>query len=151
MAKTKEYRVPAYIVRLVRDGSLQLDEQPILRAPEDAARLLFRLANGMDREAFWVLMLDVRLRMVGTHVVSTGSLTECLVHPREAFKAAILAGAHAIVLGHNHPSGDPEPSTQDIALTRRLSSAGELLGIAVLDHVIVGHARFVSLRERSLF
>ena len=80
-----------------------------------------------------------------------GCLTSSLVHPRETFKPAILGGAAAIVLAHNHPSGDPEPSAEDVALTRRLVSAGTLLGIEVLDHVIIGEAgRFVSLKERGV-
>ena len=79
-----------------------------------------------------------------------GCLTSSLVHAREVFKPAILAGAAAILLAHNHPSGDPEPSAEDLALTRRLKAAGDLLGIAILDHIIVGElGRFVSLRERG--
>jgi DNA repair protein RadC len=78
-------------------------------------------------------------------------LTSSLVHPREVFKPAILAGSAALLLAHNHPSGDPEPSAEDIALTRRLTSAGQLLGIEILDHLILGEAgRFVSLRERGV-
>jgi DNA repair protein RadC len=83
--------------------------------------------------------------------VSVGCLTSSLVHPREVFKPAILAGSAAILAAHSHPSGDPEPSAEDIALTRRLAAAGQLLGIDLLDHIILGEAgRFVSLRERGV-
>ncbi len=91
-------------------------------------------------------MLDGRNVLIGLHHVSTGSLTTTLVHPREVFKAAILANAAAVILVHNHPSGDPAPSAEDVALTTRLRDAGDLMGIRVLDHVVLGaHGAFRSL------
>jgi DNA repair protein RadC len=102
----------------------------------------------LDREQFVVLVLDGKNRIVGFNVVSVGSLTAALVHPREVFKAAVLSNAAALILAHNHPSGDPTPSTEDRALTSRLRQAGELLGIRVLDHVVLGdEGRFVSMAE----
>ena len=92
----------------------------------------------MDREHFVVILLDRKNAPIGINTVSIGSLTASVVHMRETFKAAILANAAAILCGHNHPSGDPEPSREDRALTQRLVDAGKLLGIAVVDHVIVG-------------
>jgi DNA repair protein RadC len=83
-------------------------------------------------------------------VISVGCLTSSLVHPREVFQEAVVARAAALVLFHNHPSGDPEPSAEDIALTRRLASAGTLMGIEILDHLVLGAGRFVSLKQRGL-
>jgi DNA repair protein RadC len=83
-------------------------------------------------------------------VVSVGCLTSSLVHPREVFREAVSARAAAILLFHNHPSGDPEPSAEDLSLTRRLASAGSLMGIEVLDHLVLGAGRFVSLKQRGV-
>lgn len=102
----------------------------------------------LDREMFVVLVLNGRNQVCGFNVVSLGSLNAALVHPREVFKSAILANAAAIILVHNHPSGDPEPSAEDRALTVRLERAGELLGIRVVDHIVVGDGAYRSMRER---
>jgi len=85
-----------------------------------------------------VVLLDRKNKVIGLNTVSVGSLTASICHPREVFKAAILANAAAVILGHNHPSGDPQPSQEDRVLTARLAAAGQLLGIEVLDHIIVG-------------
>ena len=97
-----------------------------------------------------VLALDVRHRLKQETVVSVGCLTSSLVHPREVFQVAVAARAAALILFHNHPSGVPEPSAEDVSITRRLASAGTLMGIEVLDHVILGAGRFVSLKERGI-
>lgn len=104
----------------------------------------------LDREEFLVVPLDGKNRPLGFHVVSVGTLTASLVHPREVFKTAVLANAAAIVVLHNHPSGDPTPSAEDQAITRRLREAGELLGIGVLDHVVIGDGRYVSFADQGL-
>ena len=104
----------------------------------------------MDREQFLAVMLDGRNAVAGFNVVSIGTLTTALVHPREVFKAAILANAAAIVLIHNHPSGDPEPSAEDRVLTERLRNAADMMGIKLLDHVIIGDGRFRSLAEDGI-
>ncbi len=103
---------------------------------------------GLQRERFLALLLDGKHRLKRVERVSEGTLTTSLVHPREVFRAAIREAAAAVVAVHNHPSGDPEPSGEDLEVTRRLERAGRLLGIPLLDHVVVGGARFVSLRER---
>ena len=113
--------------------------------------MLAQYIGETDREVFAVALLTVRHRVLGLHTVSVGCLTGSLVHPREVFKPAILAGSAALLLAHNHPSGDPEPSAEDVVLTRRLAAAGQLLGIEILDHLVIGEAgRFVSLRERGV-
>lgn len=148
---TRPYYIPGFRIALVREPGVRLAERPQFRAAAEAAPLLAEYLGESDREVFALAMLTVRHRLLGLHTVSVGCLTSSLVHPREVFKPAILAGSAALLLGHNHPSGDPEPSAEDIALTRRLSAAGQLLGIEILDHLILGEGgRFVSLRERGM-
>ena len=98
-------------------------------------------------EVFAILCLSTKHRVIGYHEVSRGTLDTALVHPREVFKAAILANAAAIILTHNHPSGDPTPSADDLTLTQRLVEAGRLLGIDVLDHIVIGDGMWVSIME----
>jgi DNA repair protein RadC len=98
-----------------------------------------------------VLLLDGKHRLKRCEAVSEGTLTTSLVHPREVFRAAVRESAAAVVVVHNHPSGDPEPSLEDLEVTRRLIDVGRLVGVPVLDHVVVGDGRFVSLRERMGF
>jgi len=120
------------------------------RTPQDAARYLLPRYGARPVETFGLLALDVRHRLRREAVVSVGCLTSSLVHPREVFQEAIVSRAAAIILFHNHPSGDPEPSAEDLSLTRRLASAGTLLGIEVLDHVVLGAGRVVSLKDRGV-
>jgi len=123
---------------------------PSFRTPEETSRYLLPRYASRPTETFGLLALDVRQRLKREAVVSSGCLTSSLVHPREVFQEAIAARAAALVLFHNHPSGDPEPSAEDLALTRRLVSAGALLGIQVLDHLVLGAGRYVSLKERGV-
>jgi DNA repair protein RadC len=129
--------LPVYRVQLVHETVIPAN-RPQLGSSADAARLLRQFLRQVDREHFVVLLVDRKNRLIGIHTVSVGSLTASVVHPREVFKAAILSNAAAILCGHNHPSGDPQPSGEDRSLTRRLVKAGEILGIEVLDHVIIG-------------
>jgi DNA repair protein RadC len=148
---TRPYTIPGFRIALVREPGVKLAERPLIRVAAEAAPLLAQYIGETDREVFAVALLTIRRRVLGLHTVSVGCLTSSLVHPREVFKPAILAGSAALLLAHNHPSGDPEPSAEDIALTRRLIAAGHLLGIEILDHLILGEAgRFVSLRERGV-
>jgi DNA repair protein RadC len=123
---------------------------PALDSPQAVGRYLLPRYGARPVETFGLLALDVRHRLRREAVVSVGCLTASLVHPREVFQEAVVARAAALVLFHNHPSGDPEPSAEDLSLTRRLSAAGSLMGIEVLDHVVLGAGRFVSLKERGL-
>jgi len=148
---TRPYSIPGFRIALVREPGVMLAERPQIRVPAEAAPMLAQYIGESDREVFVIAMLTVRHRVLGLHTVSVGCLTSALVHPREVFKPAILSGSAAILAAHSHPSGDPEPSTDDIALTRRLAAGGQLLGIELLDHLILGEAgRFVSLRERGV-
>ncbi|MBL8861309.1 MAG: DNA repair protein RadC [Planctomycetes bacterium] len=125
---------------------------PPVRAPMHAPALVHAVAapllRGLDREEFHAFLLDARHRLLRTVHVSTGTLSTSLVHPREVFAAAVREAAAAIVVVHNHPSGDPEPSAQDLEVTRRLLQAGLVLGVPLVDHVVIGADRWVSLRER---
>jgi DNA repair protein RadC len=121
-----------------------------IRGPDDVVAVVGPKLRKEHREHFLVLLLNVRHEVMAKETVSVGSLNASIVHPREVFKAAVLASAAAIVLVHNHPSGDPEPSEEDLSITKRLVEAGDLLGIGVLDHVIVASRGVVSLRSRQL-
>ncbi len=118
-----------------------------LTTPAECGALMVKLLQDQPGEVFAILCLSTKHRVIAYHEVSRGTLDATLVHPREVFKAALLANAAAIVLCHNHPSGDATPSTDDIQLTRRLVEAGALLGVEVLDHIIVGDARYYSIKE----
>jgi DNA repair protein RadC len=130
--------VPVYRVTLIRESTvMELPKVPVRKSAEAAA--MFRpIFAGLDREQFVVLLLDAQHSPIGINIVSIGSLTASVVHPREAFKAAILANAAAVIVAHNHPSNSVEPSREDVELTRRLREAGELLGIRVLDSIVLG-------------
>jgi DNA repair protein RadC len=104
-----------------------------------------------ERECFVVLLLNTRRRIKGHQFVSTGTLDSLLVHPREVFRIAIIVAAAAVILVHNHPSGEPQPSDADVKITRDLIRAGQLLKIDVVDHIVIGHNRHVSLRELGYF
>jgi DNA repair protein RadC len=122
---------------------------PEIRGPDDVVRLVGPKLRKETREHFLVLLLNARHEVMGQETVSVGSLNASIVHPREVFRPAVVASAAATVLAHNHPSGDPEPSEEDLAITKRLVQVGELLGISVLDHVIVAKHGCVSLRSRN--
>jgi DNA repair protein RadC len=121
--------------------------RPQLTSPREVAAHLMPQYGSCAVEQFGVLLLDTKHRVLKTRLLSVGSLDASVVHPREVFRAAVLGGAAAVVLFHNHPSGDPTPSREDCELTRRLVAAGDLMGIDVLDHVILADTRYVSLRE----
>jgi len=140
---------PVYVCELTK-RRYRGRKLPEIRGPDDVARLVGRKLRKESREHFLVLLLNARHEVMGQETVSIGSLNASIVHPREVFRPAVVVAAAATVLVHNHPSGDPEPSEEDLAITKRLVEAGELLGISVLDHVIVAGRGVVSLRARQL-
>lgn len=142
------YRLPVCRVALVRKGTLTAEARTI-HNPADAATIARAIIGDADREHVVALLLDVKHRVIAVHLVAVGALDHAQVHPREVFKCAILANAAALVLAHVHPSGDPEPSRADVEITRRLVQAGDLIGIRVLDHVVLGDRSHVSLAERG--
>jgi DNA repair protein RadC len=123
--------------------------RPVIRAPADIAGLLGPRMRHLDREHFQAVLLNTRHEVLEIASVAVGGLDAAPIHPREVFKEAVRRSAAAVILVHNHPSGTPEPSGDDLRLTGRLAEAGRVVGIAVLDHVIIGDGRFVSLRERG--
>ena len=135
------YRIPRYSVSLVRDSSLGVEYKTV-RQSSDSLPILKTLLGDKDREEFLILMVDAKNKIIGIHSVSVGTLSLTVVHPREVFKAAILVNSSAIILAHNHPSGDPNPSREDITLTKRMEEAGKILGIRILDHIILGEESF---------
>lgn len=122
-------------------------DRPHFGTPREVAAFLLPQFGSYPVERFGVLLLDTRHRLVRTRVLSVGSLDASVVHPREVFREALFAGAAAIVLFHNHPSGDPSPSRDDVALTRRLVTAGDLVGIDVIDHIVLADSRYASMKE----
>ena len=131
--------------------SLQLCDTPDTAANYWRANVVTNPYYNSECETLAVLMVNARRRVKGHCVVSTGTMDTILVHPREVFRLAVIASAHAIIVMHNHPSGDPTPSEADIKVTRDLIRAGQLLKLEVLDHVIVGHGKHASLRELGFF
>jgi DNA repair protein RadC len=125
-------------------------QRPELISPETAAELLVPRFAGADRERCVAALVDTKHRLLRIVVVSVGSLDHTFMAPREVFRDALLANAAAIVLAHNHPSGDPEPSRDDELVTRRLVRAGELVGVDVLDHLVVAGERWISLARRGV-
>ena len=121
-----------------------------VRGPRDVYGRLGPLLRDRRQEEFWALHLDTQNRVLIERCLTVGLLNSSLVHPREVFAPAIAAGAASLILAHNHPSGDPEPSPEDIAVTRQLVESGRLLGIPVRDHIVLGDGAYVSLRERGM-
>ncbi len=139
------YRIPVVTIQLVRERTMASETKQI-KCAEDAAAILMQYLQGADREHFVALTLDTKHKVTSIHTVSIGSLDASIVHPREVLKPAILGNASGVLVGHNHPSGDPTPSPEDIAVTRRLAEACKIIGIDLLDHVVVGDGRFHSLK-----
>lgn len=124
-------------------------DRPAVTSPESAAAVLVPAFDGADRERCVAALLDTKHRLLDVVVVSIGSIDHTFMSPREIFRDALLINAAALVLAHNHPSGDPEPSQDDERVTARLVRAGQLVGIEVLDHLVVGDRRWVSLARRG--
>ena len=144
----RKYGVPRYRVTLVREGhAIQAAES--VHTSDAAAAILRPMFADLDREQFLICGLDAKHGLIGINVVSTGSLTLAIVHPREVFKPLILMNAGAWLCAHNHPSGDLTPSPEDRVLTKRLREAADLFGIPLLDHLILAEERYYSFADRG--
>lgn len=121
-----------------------------IHTPDDVATLVMESMRHLDREHFKAILLNVKNQVLALETISVGTLDSSVVHPRELFKAAIRKSSASIILLHNHPSGDPTPSREDIEITRRFYQSGEIIGISVLDHVIIGDNKFVSLKAKGI-
>jgi DNA repair protein RadC len=140
--------IPQIEISMIREVQIS---NPKYRCSEEVARSEF--AQNLlksDREKFICLHLNIKNQITSFEVVSTGSLVSSIVHPREVYKGAILSNAASVIFMHNHPSGDPEPSIDDMEITNRLKKAGNILGIDVLDHIIVASGGFYSFRQHNL-
>lgn len=133
------------------DNTEEPEKRPVVKTPEDVISVLGGRLKEKKREHFLLVLLDTRGRLIKVSEISVGSLDTSIVHPREVFKEAFSASAASVIFVHNHPSGEPEPSEDDIKLTRRLAEVGELMGISVLDHVITGDRDYRSLKRAGLF
>ena len=142
--------IPRYDIKLIRDGRLAVDATPIIRTPADTLPVLEPELSELAYERFIALALSSKNHVVAILPVSSGSLNASIVHPRELFQRAILSNCASLIIAHNHPSGDPNPSAEDITLTRRLVEAGQLLDIQILDHIILGFPGYVSFKEKGL-
>lgn len=134
-----------------RISSLNSIKKKAIRTPKDAASFVMEEMRYMKHEEFWIILLGTDGRPGSIEKITVGILDEAPVHPREIFNPAIRKNASGIILVHNHPSGNPEPSSADINITKRLIESGKLLGIEVKDHIIIGDGIFVSLKERQIF
>ena len=143
------YRLPRYRVTLVREGSVSNSNNHI-RTPQDVMDVLSTEYDNAVVKMAQMLALDTKNKIIGIFTISTGSLNASIIHPRDIFQRAILSNAASVILAHNHPSGDPTPSSEDTELTKKLVDAGKILDIPILDHVVIGDGKFVSLKERGI-
>ncbi|MGL5381800.1 JAB domain-containing protein [Clostridium sp.] len=141
-------RVDLVKVKLCKESSFLYSPRKV-SSPSDITELIRRTIDESDRENFIVIALNVKNEPQAVEICSTGSLAASIVHPREVFKMAILSNAYSLVLAHNHPSGDITPSKEDINISKRLKECGELIGIKILDHIIMGNERYLSLKEEG--
>lgn len=144
--KAPAKRVNIVSLKMVRESTILYPDRSI-RSPKDAAQLLRPLLHDADREHFLVVCLDTKNQVNSITTCHVGTLNASVVHPREVFKTAVLGNAASILVAHNHPSGNPAPSPEDISVTRRISEAGAVLGIELLDHLIIAGDDFCSLKE----
>lgn len=137
-------------IEIGRRISLDIRDKKSIKSPEDVKNMVMEDMRYLDREYFRVMYLDRKGGLLGMEDVSIGGLHSALVHPREVFKPAIRRSAASIILIHNHPSGDPDPSKEDLELTDNLIKAGKLMGIEVLDHIVIGESTYCSMRSKDL-
>jgi DNA repair protein RadC len=133
-----------------RLASADAADRALVTSPEQAAAVIVPKYGDREREHFGLLALDTKNRVIKEVVVSVGTLDGSIAHPREIFRPAILANAAAVILFHNHPSGDPTPSETDVQVTKRLADAGRMMGVEILDHIVVARNRFISLKRQKL-
>jgi len=140
-------------LKVVKESSGRYDVDKKIRCSDDVFNVAQHVirAGEYAEENLWLITLDTKNNITGIFTVSTGSLNSSIVHPREVFKRAILQNSASIIICHNHPSGDPAPSPEDINITKRIYDAGKILGIELLDHIIIGDNKYTSLRERGVF
>ena len=150
IAKASQIKAAFELTNRLEDYS-EAKDKPLVKTPEDVASVVRSRLRGKKKEHFLALLLDTRSQLIKVAEISIGSLDTSVVHPREVFKEAISASAASVIFAHNHPSGNPEASEDDIELTKRLAKAGEIVGIDVLDHIIICDKKYLSLKRQGLF
>jgi DNA repair protein RadC len=150
IGRVKAIQIKALLEFSKRVACFVPQEGYTVKSPVDVAQLLMEEMRYLKQESFRIILLSVKNHVIKQAVISVGSLTASIVHPREVFAEAIRHSSASIILAHNHPSGDPTPSREDIETTERLCEAGKILGISVLDHIIIGNGKFISLKEKGL-
>jgi len=151
IGKAKSTQLCAVIELSKRISSCNYQGEILLNSPKEAASLLMPMMRHLKQEHLYALLLDVKNKIIAKTLISKGGLASSTVHPREVFKKAIKKSCASLIIAHNHPSGDPTPSDNDIEVTKRLLSAGEVLGIDLLDHLIIGDGKYISLKAKNLF
>ena len=141
-------RVDIVKIKMVKEHSVLYSARRI-QSSSDADALVRQFLEELDREAMMVVALNAKSEPTCLQVISTGSLSSSIVHPREVFKVAILSNAYSILLAHNHPSGDTTPSQEDLNITKRIKSVSEIMGIPILDHLIIGSNGYYSFKENG--
>jgi DNA repair protein RadC len=131
-------------------GTAGYKNKNLVRTPEEAYNELKGRSRDKKKEYFWAILLDTRNQVIKTAEISVGSLDTSIVHPRELFKEAIAASASSVIVAHNHPSGNPEASQDDIKLSKRLVEAGTVVGIEIVDHIVIGDGKFISMKREGL-
>ena len=150
--KQQQKRISIVSIKMVRESSVLYDIRKI-SSPNDVVELGKRFLQEEDREKLIVCCIDTKNQPTAINVVAIGTLNNSLVHPREVFKPAILSNSASIILFHNHPSGDPKPSNQDVEFTNKVEQASQILGIQLLDHIVIGNTNYVSIfseREKMI-
>ncbi|WP_456279354.1 RadC family protein [Bacillus sp. AK128] len=149
IGETKAIQIMAALELGRRMGRLQYDDRYVIRSPEDGANYMMEEMRFLSQEHFVCLYLNTKNQVLHRKTIFIGSLNASIVHPREVFKEAFKRSAASVICLHNHPSGDPAPSKEDIEVTKRLSECGRIIGIELLDHLIIGDQKFVSLKEKG--
>lgn len=150
VGRAKAIQIKAVIELGQRLATLKGEERDVISSPRNAARLLMPELRYLTQEVFKLILLDMKNQVITMPVISKGGLSSSIVHPREVFKCAIRYSSAAVIMAHNHPSGVPEPSKDDIEITKRLVEAGKILGVDILDHIIIGDGIFFSMKEKGI-
>ncbi len=151
IGQAKAAQIKAAIELGKRLTTFELGVDKPVKSPQDVANLLMEDMRYLKKEHMKLVLLNVKCNLISVEEISIGSLNASIVHPREVFNPAIKKSSASIIMVHNHPSGDPTPSSEDIAITARISEAGKLIGIELVDHIIIGDGKYTSMKEKGLF
>ena len=142
-------RIDVVRIKMIKESSITYGRSA-MKNPSEVAKVIREFLGSRDRECFGVICLDTKNKITNISIVSIGTLNSAIANPREIYKTAILSNANSIIVFHNHPSGDPEPSQSDIDLTKRVAEAGFIISINLLDHIIIADDVYLSMKEKQL-